>query len=315
MSELESKLKIRGNAVHGLRTGGLLLVGCLAGRAMAATIGAPLTLGAAADTSTIKMTFGSFSRDTTAAPLTPAGAVWAVAYVTPASDWSTTGAVNVTLQVFNPGATWLNQSTDNERIKSGDPVFFNLQSTATAGSEPYSAVANVTASSALSSVTVPGVSPFSPQTFTTTQAFSSAGEYKGSYNASGGGGPGVFNYQALATGDINAPLHAAGGGDVMSWRISPTGSGASAGDRIYVSDFYKTGVNDGSGNVVYAGFHLIGINGLSSWIGAKAGNIVYVTPEASTWVAILGLVGAVGWQVHSRRRSLAAARELSRNSN
>ena len=309
MSGPKSKLKTRGDAVHGLRTGGLMLAGCLAGRAVAATVGAPVTIGAAADNSTIKMTFGSYSSDTTAAPLTPAGAVWAVAYVTPASDWSSSGAVNVTLQVFNPGATWLNETTDNERI-NGTPVFFNLQSTATTGSEPYAAVAKVTKSANLSSVTIPRVSPLSPLTFTSTDTATSFGNYKGSYSGTGGGGPGTFNHTATSSSEIKAPSHTAGAGDIMSWSITPNGTGASAGDKIYVSDFYKTSVGG-----VYAGFNLIGINGLSSWIGAKAGDIVYVTPEPGTWAAIIGLVGAVGWQVRSRRRSVAVERELSRNSN
>jgi hypothetical protein len=307
MSGPKSKLKTQGDAVHGLRTGGLLLAGCLAGSAVAATVGAPVTIGAAADNSTIKMTFGSF----TAGSGTPtAGGTWGVAYITPASTWGTTGAIDVTFQIFNPGATYLNQTTDNERIKAGDPIFFNLQSTATAGSEPYAAVVDVTTTANLASVTVPTVS-----TFTSTDTATTFGNYKGSYSASGGGGPGTFNFDVAASTDISAPSHTAGGGDIMSWRITPNGAGASAGDKIYVSDFYKTGVNDGSGNVVYAGFHLIGINSFSSWIGAKAGDIVYVTPEPSTWAAIIGLVGVVGWQVRSRCRSVAVGRELSRNSN
>lgn len=51
-----------------------------AGSARAATI------GASADNSTIKMVFGSFSSNPTAAPL---GGTYAVAYVTPASTWAT----------------------------------------------------------------------------------------------------------------------------------------------------------------------------------------------------------------------------------
>ena len=82
----------------------------------------------------------------------------------------------------------------------------------------------------------------------------------------------------------------------MNWRITPVGSG----DKIYVSDFYKTSVGG-----VYAGFHLIGINSKSSWIGAQAVDITYVTPEPGTWAAIVGVATIIGWQGASRYRRTA----------
>ena len=84
---------------NAVRAAVLIVASGLAEHAYAA-IGGAVTIGASADNSTIKMTFGSFSGDTSAAS---ASAVWGVAYVKPASDWGTSGAVEVSFQLFNPG--------------------------------------------------------------------------------------------------------------------------------------------------------------------------------------------------------------------
>lgn len=250
--------------------------------ALANAPGQAVTIGATQDNSTIKITFGSYSSVTSAAPVGNYG----VSYITPSPTWSTDGSVLVTFQIFNPGGF---SSGTIPKISQG--LGFNMVPTAASGFTYTS-----TTSTSVSSVAVPTVG-----TLTATTTFSGVNEYP-----TGGTIPssGTYSYIGANANTLNAPTSpATGGGDIITWKITPN-----AGKKIYVSDFYKT-PSASSPGTVFAGFHLQGVNASSSWIGATAANIVYVTPEPGTWAAIVGLGGIAAWQGAStlRRRKKTVA--------
>lgn len=271
------------NFVSPLAVGGkvatvLVFSGCLTHRASAITAGQPVTIGAVQDNNPIKITYGSYSSVTSAAPV----ANYAVSYIVPASDWATTGAVNITFQIFNPGG--LNSGASP---KSSQGIGYNLVSTASSGLQYTS-----TTSAALASVTVPTVG-----TLTANVTVTGFGNYPG-----GGSIPSAssYNYLAASSTTLNAPTSpATGGGDIIAWVLTPN-----AGKKIYVSDFYNTQTADGVG--IYSAFHLQSVNGGgSAVIGATAPNIVFAAPEPGTWAAGVGVLAILGGQAYSRRRSLA----------
>ena len=256
----------------------LVAFGMVASRANAITIGGQVSVGATAENSAIKITYGSYSSVPASAPV----ATYAVAYVVPDANWATTGAVDIVFQIFNPGG--LNAGS-TPFTKQG--LGFNLASTAAAGLKFTS-----TTSAALTSVTVPNLGTLTA----TGAAFSSASEFP-----TGGSIPssGTWNYLVNST-QIDAPATpTTGGGDIVAWILTPN-----AGKKIYVSDFYNTANADG----LYTGFHLQGVNGSSSYIGVQAKDITYMVPEPSTWAGIVGVGSVVLWQARSefRRRSRAA---------
>ncbi|HTH49456.1 MAG TPA: PEP-CTERM sorting domain-containing protein [Candidatus Limnocylindria bacterium] len=267
------------SAYRAVRLVSLMLTGLVATRATAISIGGVVDIGAAGDNSAIKINYGSYSSAPSAAPV----ATYAVAYVVPDANWATTGAVDVVFQIFNPGGL---NSGSAPFTKMG--IGFNLASTAAAAQQFTS-----TTSAALTSVTVPTVG-----TLTASGAvFSSAGEFP-----TGGSIPssGTWNYLARTT-QIDAPTSpATGGGDIISWIITPN-----AGKKIYVSDFYNTPNADG----LYSIFHLQGVNNASSAIGVLPQDMTYLVPEPSTWAGIVGVGAVVFWQAGSeirRRRSAAS---------
>lgn len=244
----------------------LIFSGCLTHRGLAITAGQAVTIGAVRDNNAIKITYGSYSSNTSAAPV----ANYAVSYILPASDWATTGAVNITFQIFNPGG--LNSGSIP---KSTQGIGYNLVSTAVSGSQFTS-----TTSAAVASVTVPTVG-----TLTATVTATGFGNFP-----TGGSIPSAssYNYLAASTTTITAPTSpATGAGDIITWVLTPN-----AGKKIYVSDFYNTQTADGVN--IYSAFHIQGVNGLSSVIGASAPNIVYALPEPGTWAAGAGVLAILG---------------------
>jgi hypothetical protein len=206
-------------------------------------------------------------------------AIYEVSYVVPASDWATTGAVNITFQIFNPGG--LNSGSIP---KSTQGIGYNLVSTAAPGLQYTS-----TTSAAVGSVAVPSVG-----TVTATVTATGFGNYP-----TGGSIPSAssYNYLAASSTTVTAPTSpATGGGDIIAWVLTPN-----AGKKIYVSDFYNTPTADGVG--IYSAFHIQGVNGASSVIGASAPNIVFAAPEPGTWAAGVGVLAILGGQAYSRRRT------------
>ena len=255
----------------------VLMAGVAVGATSAhgATIGAPVTLGAAADNSTIKITYGSYSSVVSAAPV----GVYAISYITPDANWATTGAVDITFQIFNPGGL---NSGSIPKISQG--IGYNPIPTASAGLQYTS-----TTSAAVASVVVPTVGTITA----TGSSFSGSNEYPtgASIPASG-----TYDYVGATGSTITGPTSpSTGGGNIITWILTPN-----AGKKIYVSDFYNTPIAGGLG--IYSGFHLQGVNASSSFIGAQSPDIIYVTPEPGTWAAIVGMGALVGWQGYSRRR-------------
>lgn len=257
----------------------LIFSGCLTHRGFAITAGQAVTIGATQDNNAIKITYGSYSSVTSAAPV----ANYAVSYILPASDWATTGAVNITFQIFNPGG--LNSGSIP---KSTQGIGYNLVSTAASGSQFTS-----TTSAAVASVTVPTVG-----TLTATVTATGFGDFPTGDRIPSASS---YNYLAASSTTLTAPTSpATGGGSIITWVLTPN-----AGKKIYVSDFYNTQTADGVG--IYSAFHIQGVNGLSSVIGASAPNIVYVVPEPGTWAAGAGVLAILGSQAYSRRRRLSAS--------
>jgi hypothetical protein len=252
----------------------LIFSGCLAHRGVANTAGQAVTIGTARDNSAIKISYGSYSSVSSAAPV----GLYAVSYITPDANWATTGAVDITFQMFNPGGL---NSGSIPKITQG--IGYNLVSTAVAGLQYTS-----TTSAAVASVAVPTVG-----TLTATVTASGFGNFP-----TGGSIPSAstYNYLAATGSTVTAPTSpATGGGDIITWILTPN-----AGKKIYVSDFYNSQTTDGLG--LYSVIHLQGVNGSSSVIGATAPNIVYVVPEPGTWAAGAGVLAILGSQAYSRRR-------------
>lgn len=253
-------------------TASALTLGTFAG-----TPGQTVNTSATFDNSTIKITYGSYSGNPAAAPV----GVYGIAYITPDANWAVNGGVDVTFQIFNPGGLAAG-STPFE--KKGVGIGFQLT--------PHTGYI-ATTSLNLASVLVPTVG-----TVTATKTFAVGGEYP-----TGGSIPSgdSWNYLADSTANLSAPsTPSTGGGDIITFVVKPT----VAGNRIWVSDFYNTPVG---ANALVSEFHLQGIfSALSSIIGAKATDVIYLTPEPSTWAGGFTLVAAaVGWGLRSKFRRTA----------
>lgn len=260
--------------------------------AWAIYIGGAVTPGAVMDNTAIKIELKSYSSSGTL----PTGYVYGVAYVAPSANWATTGSLDVSFQLFNPGNPPLTSGIP--KLKAADGIQFLISPTTTG------TVYTSTTTSALTtfSIAYQGTTLVS-KTTTVPISPSGSGNYlsAGTYAGTGGGPSSGFTYQAIATADLNAPaapsaLNAPG--DIVNWVITPNVG------KMYVSDFYKTASATGG---IEMGIHYIGVNGTSSYFGSTPADVTYAVPEPSTWAALAGLGAFIGLELNSRRRKARRA--------
>ncbi len=263
-----------------------ILAAAAATPAWAVYIGGAVTPGAVMDNTAIKIELKSYSSSGTL----PVGYVYGVAYVAPDANWATTGALDVSFQLFNPGNPPLTSGAP--KLKAADGIQFVISPTTTG------TVYTSTTTSALTTFSISYLgSTLVSKTTTVPISTTGSGNYisGGTYGGTGGGPSSGFTYQAIATADLTAPAApsvANAPGDIVNWVITPNAG------KMYVSDFYKTATASGG---IEMGIHYIGVNGTSSYFGSTPADVTYAVPEPSTWAALAGLGAFVGWEFRSRR--------------
>jgi hypothetical protein len=255
--------------------------------ALAVYIGQPVTPGTVQDNNPIKIALQSYS---SSSGTIPTGYTYAVAYIAPDANWASTGAIDVSFQLFNPGNPPI--SSGQPKLKIGDGIQMLINPTTT-GTKPTSSTTSLlgtfTIGTGVNQITKTSTVNVDP---TLSGNYNSTAPYSGT-----GGGPSGFTYQAYNAAQLNAPAApsaANAGGDIINWVITPNQG------KFYVSDFYSSFTSSGN---ISLGIHYIGINSSSSYLGSTPADITYAVPEPGTWAAMVGIAGVVGVELGRRRRS------------
>ena len=256
--------------------------------ALAVYIGQPVTPGTIQDNTAIKIALQGYS---SSSGTIPTGYTYAVAYIAPDASWASTGAIDVSFQLLNPGNPPI--SSGQPKLKIGDGIQMLINPTTT-GTKPTSSTTSLLGTFSIGS----GANQVT-KTSTVNVDPALSGNYNSTAPYSGtGGGPSGFTYQAYNAAQLvapSAPSAANAAGDIINWVITPNQG------KFYVSDFYSSFTSSGN---ISLGIHYIGINASSSYLGSTPADITYAVPEPGTWAAIVGVTGLVGMEFGRRRRSL-----------